>query len=207
MSGFLQGGRPPLILASGSEARARLLEAAGLAFIVEPQGLDESAMRLALSGDDSLNASDIAEVLARAKAEAVSDIAVGAFVIGADQVLAAGDRILGKPDSMETARAELLDLSGKTHTLHTAVALATNGETVFAHSELSTLTMRKLTPQFIGHYLAAVGEEALTSVGAYQLEGIGIQLFEKIDGDYFSILGLPLLPLLGALRQHGVIEG
>jgi septum formation protein len=207
MSGFLQSGRPPLILASGSQARARLLEAAGLAFIVEPPGLDEGTMRQALSGDGSLNASDIAEVLARAKAEAVSEIAAGAFVIGADQVLATGDRILGKPESMEAAREELLDLGGKVHTLHTSVALATNGEAVFAHTELSTLTMRKLTPQFIGHYLAAVGEEALTSVGAYQLEGFGIQLFDKIDGDYFSILGLPLLPLLGALRQHGVIEG
>jgi len=207
MSGFLQSGRPPLILASGSQARARLLEAAGLAFIVEPPGLDEGTMRQALSGDGSLNASDIAEVLARAKAEAVSEIAAGAFVIGADQVLAIGDRILGKPESMEAAREELLDLGGKVHTLHTSVALATNGEAVFAHTELSTLTMRKLTPQFIGHYLAAVGEEALTSVGAYQLEGFGIQLFDKIDGDYFSILGLPLLPLLGALRQHGVIDG
>jgi septum formation protein len=207
MSGFLQSGRPPLILASGSQARARLLEAAGLAFIVEPPGLDEGTMRQALSGDGSLNASDIAEVLARAKAEAVSEIAAGAFVIGADQVLAIGDRILGKPESMEAAREELLDLGGKVHTLHTSVALATNGEAVFAHTELSTLTMRKLTPQFIGHYLAAVGEEALTSVGAYQLEGFGIQLFDPIDGDYFSILGLPLLPLLGALRQHGVIEG
>jgi septum formation protein len=207
MSGFKQSDRPPLILASGSQARARLLEAAGLAFIVEPPGLDEGTMRQALSGDGSLNASDIAEVLARAKAEAVSEIAAGAFVIGADQVLAIGDRILGKPESMEAAREELLDLGGKVHTLHTSVALATNGEAVFAHTELSTLTMRKLTPQFIGHYLAAVGEEALTSVGAYQLEGFGIQLFDKIDGDYFSILGLPLLPLLGALRQHGVIEG
>jgi len=207
MSGFLQSDRPPLILASGSQARARLLEAAGLAFIVEPPGLDEGTMRQALSGDGSLNASDIAEVLARAKAEAVSEIAAGAFVIGADQVLAIGDRILGKPESMEAAREELLDLGGKVHTLHTSVALATNGEAVFAHTELSTLTMRKLTPQFIGHYLAAVGEEALTSVGAYQLEGFGIQLFDKIDGDYFSILGLPLLPLLGALRQHGVIDG
>jgi len=207
MSGFLQSDRPPLILASGSQARARLLEAAGLAFIVEPPGLDEGTMRQALSGDGSLNASDIAEVLARAKAEAVSEIAAGAFVIGADQVLATGDRILGKPESMEAAREELLDLGGKVHTLHTSVALATNGEAVFAHTELSTLTMRKLTPQFIGHYLAAVGEEALTSVGAYQLEGFGIQLFDKIDGDYFSILGLPLLPLLGALRQHGVIDG
>ena len=91
--------------------------------------------------------------------------------------------------------------------MHSAVALATNGETVWAHSESSTLTMRKLTPQFIGRYLAAAGEEVLSSVGAYQLEGLGIQLFEKIDGDYFSILGLPLLPLLDALRREGAIEG
>jgi septum formation protein len=207
MSGFLQAGRPPLILASTSEIRARLLEAAGLAFIVEPPGLDESTMRQAVSGGNVLDPNDVAEVLARAKAEAVSDIAANAFVIGADQVLAEGDRILTKPDSMETARAQLLDLRGKTHTLHTAVALARNGETVFAHPETATLAMRKLSPEFIGHYLAAVGEAALASVGAYQLEGLGAQLFDKVEGDYFSILGLPLLPLLAALREHGVIEG
>ncbi len=206
MSAFLQAGRPPLILASTSQARARLLEAAGLAFIVEPPGLDESTMRQAVSGERSLNPSDIAEVLARAKAEAVSDIAAGAFVIGADQILAEGDRIFAKPDSMEAARAELLDLSGKSHTLHTAVALAKDGETVFAHTEVARLVMRKLNPEFIGRYLAAAGEAALASVGAYQLEGIGAQLFEKIDGDYFSILGLPLLPLLDALRLHGAID-
>jgi nucleoside triphosphate pyrophosphatase len=206
MSGFLQGGRPPLILASESEVRARLLEAAGLAFIVEPPGLDENTMRQAVSGEEALDPGDVAEVLARAKAEAVSDLAEGAFVIGADQVLAMGNRIFTKPDSMEAARAELLDLAGKTHRLHTAVALAHNGETVWAHTETSTLVMRKLTPQFIGRYLAAVGETALSSVGAYQLEGIGAQLFDKIDGDYFSILGLPLLPLLAALREHGAIE-
>ncbi len=206
MSAFLQAGRPPLILASESEVRARLLEAAGLAFIVEPPGLDENTMRQAVSGEEALNPSDVAEVLARAKAEAVSDLAEGGFVVGADQVLAEGNRIFTKPDSMEAARAELLDLSGKTHTLHTAVALAHQGEAVWAHTETATLVMRKLTPQFIGRYLAAVGETALSSVGAYQLEGIGAQLFEKIDGDYFSILGLPLLPLLAALREHGVIE-
>ena len=206
MSKFLQGGRPPLILASSSKVRARLLEAAGLAFIVEPPGLDEHAMRQALGGTSALSPQDVAEVLARAKAEAVSDLARDAFVIGADQVLALGDRILSKPESMEVARGELLDLSGKSHTLHSAVALARNGATLWAHSETSTLTMRAISPQFIGRYLASAGEEVLSSVGAYQLEGLGIQLFEKIDGDYFSILGLPLLPLLDALRREGAIE-
>jgi septum formation protein len=206
MNGFLQSGRPPLILASSSKIRARLLEAAGLAFIVEPPGLDELAMRQAVSGTGALSPQDVAEVLTRAKAEAVSELARQAFVIGADQVLALGDRILSKPDDMEAARRELLDLSGKSHTLHSAVALAHNGVTVWAHSEPSTLEMRALSPQFIGRYLAAAGEQVLSSVGAYQLEGLGIQLFEKIDGDYFSILGLPLLPLLDALRREGAIE-
>jgi len=207
MSAFLQSGRPPLILASTSKARAKLLEAAGLAFIVEPPGLDESVMLQAISGERSLDPHDIAEVLARAKAEAVSDLASGAYVIGADQVLVLEDRILTKPDSMEAARRQLLDLRGKSHTLHTAVVVATNGESMWAETQIATLTMRKLSAEFIGRYLAAAGEEVLSSVGAYQLESLGIQLFEKIDGDYFSILGLPLLPLLDTLRREGVIEG
>ena len=207
MSSFLQGGRPPLILASSSKIRALLLEAAGLAFIVEPPGLDESVMRQAVGGERLLSPSDVAEVLARAKAEAVSDLARPAYVIGADQVLSFGDTVLSKPDSMEAARRQLLDLSGKTHTLHTAVAVATNGETLWAETTVATLTMRKLTPEFIGRYLAAAGEEVLGSVGAYQLESLGAQLFDKIDGDYFSILGLPLIPLLDTLRREGVIEG
>jgi len=206
MSAFLQAGRPPLILASTSKARAKLLEAAGLVFIVEPPGLDEGVMLQAISGERSLDPHDVAEVLARAKAEAVSDLASGAYVIGADQVLVLEDRILTKPESMEAARRQLLDLRGKSHTLHTAVAVATNGETLWAETQIATLTMRKLSPEFIGRYLAAAGEEVLSSVGAYQLESIGIQLFEKIDGDYFSILGLPLLPLLDTLRREGVIE-
>jgi len=207
MSGFLQAGRPPLILASTSKIRARMLEAAGLAFIVEPPGLDETVMRQAVSGERSLAPHDVAEVLARAKAEAVSDFARKAYVIGADQVLAFGDEILAKPDSMEAARLQLLDLSGKTHTLHTSVAVATDGETIWATTEIATLTMRKLTPEFIGRYLAAAGEEALSSVGAYQIESVGVQLFDRIDGDYFVILGLPLIPLLATLRREGVIEG
>ena len=207
MTGFLQSGRPPLVLASSSKVRARLLQEAGIAFTVQSPGLDEHAMREAVGSTGALSPQDIAEVLARAKAEAVSELVPQAFVIGADQVLAFGDRILSKPDSMEAARRELLDLSGKSHTLHSAVAVAVKGGTVWAHSEASTLTMRALTPQFIGRYLAAAGEEVLSSVGAYQLEGLGVQLFEKIDGDYFSILGLPLLPLLDALRREGAIDG
>jgi septum formation protein len=207
MTSFLQAGRPPLILASSSKTRARLLEAAGLAFIVEPPGLDESVMRQAVSGAQSLAPHDVAEVLARAKAEAVSDFAPKAYVIGADQVLAFGDLIISKPETMEAARRQLLDLSGKTHTLHTAVAVATNGETIWAETTMATLTMRKLSPEFIGHYLAAAGEEVLSSVGAYQIESLGVELFDKIDGDYFSILGLPLVPLLDTLRGEGVIEG
>jgi nucleoside triphosphate pyrophosphatase len=207
MKSFLQAGRPPLILASSSKSRAKLLEAAGLAFIVEPPGLDESAMREAVGGEHALAPHDVAEVLARAKAEAVSDIAPEAYVIGGDQVLAFGDVIMSKPESMQAACRQLLDLRGKTHTLHTAVAVATNGETIWAETTMATLTMRKLSPEFIGRYLAAAGEEVLSSVGAYQIESLGIELFEKIDGDYFSILGLPLIPLLDTLRREGVIEG
>src|SRR5262245_48230656 len=206
MTSFLQAGRLPLILASSSNSRATLLRAAGISFIVEPPGLDESAMRQAVAGDDALAPHDVAEVLGRAKAEAVSEVAPKAYVIGADQVLALGDIIMSKPGSMEAARRQLLDLSGKTHTLHTAVAVATNGDTIWAETTMATLTMRKLSPEFIGRYLAAAGEEVLSSVGAYQIESIGVQLFDKIDGDYFSILGLPLIPLLDTLRREGVIE-
>jgi septum formation protein len=206
MSSFLQAGRPSLILASSSKSRAQMLEAAGLAFIVEPPGLDEATMRQAISGEGSLTPHDVAEVLARAKAEAVSDLAPKAYVIGADQTLAFSKTMMSKPDSMEAARRQLLDLSGKTHTLHTAVAVATNGDTIWAETTVATLTMRKLSPEFIRRYLAAAGEEVLGSVGAYQLESLGVQLFDKIDGDYFSILGLPLIPLLDTLRREGVIE-
>ncbi len=206
MSGFLQAGCPPLILASASKARAQLLEAAGLAFIVEPAGLDEDTMRQAVSGEKSLDPHDVAELLARAKAEAVSEVAKGAFVIAGDQVLAIDDRILVKPGNMEDARKQLLELGGKAHTLHTSVVVARDGGAIWAHTEAATLVMRRLTPQFIGRYLAAAGEAVLSSVGAYQIESIGIQLFEKIEGDYFSILGLPLLPLLDTLRREGAIE-
>ena len=206
MSAILQAGRPPLILASTSKTRTRILESAGLSFIAEAPGLDEASMREAIAGERTLDPHDVAEVLGRAKAEAVSDLARDAYVIGGDQVLAFENQILGKAESMEAARKHLLDLNGKVHQLHTSVTVATNGETIWAYTDVATLTMRQLTPEFIGHYLAAAGEGVLGSVGAYEIESLGIQLFDKIEGDFFSILGLPLLPLLDALRREGVIE-
>jgi septum formation protein len=141
-----------------------------------------------------------------AKAAAVSEARPADLVIGADQVAAlAGERLV-KPENMETARRQLLKLCGKTHALHSAVAVARGGEILWQHAETAHLTMRPLTPAYVGRYLAEVGQAALESVGAYQLEGRGIQLFDSIDGDYFAILGLPLLPLLAFLRSEGVVE-
>jgi nucleoside triphosphate pyrophosphatase len=206
MTAILQSGRPPLVLASTSKTRARLLEAAGLSFTAQAPGLDEASMREAIAGEQTLDPHDVAEILARAKAEAVSDLAQDAYVVGGDQVLAFENQILSKPENMEAARTRLLDLNGKTHQLHTAVAIAIKGGTTWSYTDVATLTMRKLSPEFIGHYLAAAGENVLGAVGAYQIESLGIQLFEKIEGDFFSILGLPLLPLLDTLRREGVIE-
>lgn len=207
MTNFLQEGRAPLILASASPTRRKLLEGAGLTFSTKASGLDEEAMRAAMGLEGTVEPTDVAELLARAKAEDISAQSGDAFVIGADQVMAADGKIFGKPHSMEDARGRLLDLSGKSHQLHTAVVLAKGGTTVWALTEVATLTMRRLSPEFVGRYLAAAGEGVLGSVGAYQIESLGIQLFEKIDGDFFSILGLPLLPLLDALRREGALEG
>lgn len=207
MTNFLQEGRPPLVLASASATRRKLLEGAGLTFSTKGSELDEAAMRAAMGLEGTVEPSDVAEVLARAKAEDVSAQVGDAFVIGGDQVMAADGKIYGKPHSMEDARARLLDLSGKSHQLHTAVVVATGGATVWAHTDVANLTMRRLSPEFVGRYLAAAGQGVMGSVGAYQIESLGIQLFEKIEGDFFSILGLPLLPLLDALRREGVIEG
>ena len=194
-----------LILASGSRSRRALLENAGLALDVVPADLDErSAEEPLLKAGAPLE--DIALALAMAKASMVSEAHPGALVVGADQMLELEGERLNKPEDMEAARRQLLRLSGKTHTLHSAVSCARGGEIVWQHVEPAHMTMRKLTPQFIGRYLAAVGPEALTSVGAYQVEGRGIQLFEKIDGDFFAILGLPLLPLLAFLRSEGIVE-
>ena len=194
-----------IILASTSPFRRQLLENAGLK--VEPitPEVDERAVEEALEGSD-VNAEDVAQILAEAKAVEVSERYPGRWIIGGDQTLSLGDEVFHKPKDMEGARRHLLALSGKTHQLNSGVVLARNGETIWRHVSIARMTMRPLDPAFIGRHLARVGDVALKSVGAYQVEGEGIQLFEKIDGDYFTIVGLPLLPLLAKLRELKVID-
>ncbi len=194
-----------LVLASASPARRALLKNAGLDFDVVPAEIDERAAEQPLA-ESGAPPEDIALTLAMAKAASVGERRPGDLVIGADQVLAFEDERMSKPTDMEAARRQLLKLSGQTHSLHTAVACARGEAIVWQHVETAHLTMRKLEPAFVGRYLAAAGPEALTSVGAYQIEGRGIQLFDRIDGDYFAILGLPLLPLLAFLRGEGIVE-
>lgn len=194
----------PLVLASASPFRKTLLENAGLTFDVEPAQIDERAVEAAL-GD--LNPEDVATILAEAKAQDVSERNPGAIVIGSDQTLSLDGAIYHKPADMDEARRRLLALSGKTHDLNSAIVLAKDGETIWRHMSVARMTMRDLDPGFIGRHLSNVGGEALSSVGAYQFEGEGIQLFERIDGDYFAIIGLPMLPLLAQLRDLGAIDG
>lgn len=195
-----------LILASGSAFRARLLRNAGIDFIVEKANIDERAVEESL-GSSGLSPADLAELLAQAKAINVSERFPDKFVIGADQTLSIEERILHKPENMEQARARLLELQGKTHMLLSAVVLVKNSEILWSNVTPSALTMRPLTPGYIGRHLARVGDIALTSVGAYQIEGEGVQLFQSVKGDMFSIQGLPLIELLHALREHRIVEG
>lgn len=190
-------------LASASAVRRRLLEAAGLKFDVLASNVDEDAVRAALVDVDPV---DVAEVLARAKADDVARRINAAVVIGADQVLALGDEVLTKPADMEEARAQLLALKGRRHQLHSAVVIAQDNEVTWVHVDTVDITMRDYSPAFVGRYLSAAGSEALTSVGCYQLEGPGVQLIEKFSGDYFSVLGLPLMPLLAELRRLQVLD-
>jgi septum formation protein len=194
-----------LVLASGSRVRQSLLANAGIAFEAVPAAIDERAAEQPLVNAGA-PPEDISVALASAKALVVSELRPGELVIGADQVLALEGKRLVKPQDMEAARRQLLCLSGKTHTLHAAIAGIRSGEILWQNSETAHLTMRQLSPAFIGRYLAEAGPRALESVGAYQLEGRGIQLFDKVEGDYFAILGLPLLPLLRFLRSQGVVE-
>lgn len=193
-----------LILASKSPFRATLLQNAGLTFEAEPARIDERSVEQPLVEAD-LPPADIAEVLAIAKADDVSARHPGTLVIGSDQILAFEGEMLHKPEDMEAARRRLLALSGKSHQLHSSVVLVADGETKWSHVETATITFRTLSPEFIGRHLASVGDKALSSVGAYQIEGEGVQLVEKITGDFFTIMGLPLLPLLAELCRMKVI--
>lgn len=195
-----------IILASGSLHRRRMLEKAGIAFTVEASTLDERALAAPLE-ESGLGPDDIATVLAEAKAVDVSERRPGALVIGADQTLAFGDEVLHKPADMEDARRTLLKLSGRTHRLNSAVVLAEDGVAVWRHLATADMTLRRLDPGFVGRYLAGVGDKVLSSVGAYQIEAEGIQLMDRIEGDLFTVVGLPLLPLVQELRRRGAIDG
>ncbi|WP_421864205.1 Maf family protein [Parvibaculum sp.] len=198
-----------LILASGSAVRQKLLADAGLTFTAEDSRVDEDAIKAGFAdGEDGPEAATdaLALKLAEAKALAVSAKHCGALVIGADQILSCEGKRYDKPKSMDEARANLLAFRGHPHILHSGLVLVKDGKTVWNLTARATLTMRAFSETFLDEYLETAGERVMKSVGCYQLEGPGIQLFEKIEGDYFSILGLPMLPLLDELRRQGVIK-
>lgn len=197
---------PSFILASGSSTRRTLLENAGLDFRVDPADIDERSAEKPLA-DAGTAPDDIAAALAMVKAEQVSHRHPGRLVVGADQTLELDGERLDKPADMEAARRQLLAMRGRTHRLHAGLAVARDGDILWSHVETAALTMRDLEPAEIGRYLAEVGDRALASVGAYQIEGPGIRLFEKIDGDFFAILGFPMLPFLDFLRSQEDGEG
>lgn len=195
----------PVVLASASAVRATLLEQAGIPVRRDPAGIDEDEVKASFRGEGR-DAGSCATALAEAKAARVSQRHSGAMVIGADQMLVLGPRWFDKPRDLAEARAQLQALRGQRHELVTAVAVALNGAVIWRRVNCPALTMRGFSDAFLDAYLAAIGDDALNVVGAYRLEGLGIQLFDRIDGDYFSILGLPLLPLLDFLRGHGVVQ-
>ena len=190
----------PLVLASKSAIRGEILRAAGLAIEVCPADIDERTIE---QGSAARDPGEIATLLAREKALAVAARLPGRVVLGADQTLALGERRFSKPTDRAAAREQLKLLRGQTHQLHTAIALVRDGVILFEHREAARLTMRVFSDRFLEHYLDAAGAAVTASVGGYQLEKTGIQLFERVDGDHFVILGLPLLPLLLYLRQAG----
>lgn len=195
-------GKSPLILASQSSARKLLLANAGLEFKAITADIDERSIQAA---SKLSNPREIGLLLAREKAKAVSAHHPGSYVIGADQTLALGDRLFNKPAGRPQALAQLRDLAGNSHELNSAVAVAHDGKIVFEDVSISRMTMRKMTEDELATYLDAAGDAVTTSVGAYQLEGLGIHLFERIEGDHFTILGLPLLPLLAFLRRERLV--
>ena len=193
-----------LVLASGSKSRAALLTSAGLCFIADPANLDEAGLMAGLQARGS-EAADIAAELARQKALAVSRHHPGCIVLGGDSVIFFGDELLSKCSSLEEARTLLQRLSGQTHLLVSAAALARDGALLWTHASPCRMTMRNLSPQFLEDYLVQEGEAILSCVGCYHFEGRGAQLFDKVEGDYFSVLGLPLLPVLAQLRKEGAL--
>jgi nucleoside triphosphate pyrophosphatase len=196
-------GKEPLILASQSKARQTLLANAGIEFESHPADIDERAIQ-ASSGLSSPG--DIARLLAREKARMVSSRQPSRYVVGADQTLALGTQIFNKPAGRAQAAEQLRALSGRCHELYSAVAVARAGALLFEHVSIARMTMRRLGDAEIDNYLDQAGNAVTSSVGAYQLEGLGIHLFERIEGDHFTILGLPLLELLAFLRSEHLLS-
>ena len=194
---------PPIILASGSKIRRDILENAGLDFSVKTSRVDEAAIKAAMLQENAAPR-DIADALAEAKAIKVSRSTRG-FIIGADQIMVMDGQIYDKPKSMSEAKDRLLSMRGKPHFLVGAVVICENSVPVWRHMSKTTLHVREFSEAFLDDYLAVEGEEVLSSVGAYKFEGRGAQLFSKVEGDFFSILGLSLLPVLDYLRTRGVV--
>lgn len=199
-----------LILASSSQTRADLLENTGLSFEIVPPRVDEAIIKQVFDLQ-ATDPDDIANVLAQAKAQDISKIRPDSLVIGGDQILVLsgqneGLEIFEKPKNKEEAYKTLFKLRGKTHQLISAISLVKNEEVIWTHSETANLTMREFTPEFLGNYIAHCSDDILSSVGAYQLESFGIHLFEEIKGDYFTILGFPIIALLAKLRDEGYIS-
>jgi septum formation protein len=190
----------PLVLASKSTIRHAILRDAGIPVVVEPADIDERAIEQRSATED---AGELAAMLACEKARTVAARLPGRLVLGADQTLALGERRFSKPADRAGARRQLAALRGQTHELHSAVALVRGSSVLFEHREVARLTMRSFSDQFLEAYLDAAGAAVTASVGGYQLEKVGIQLFEHIQGDHFTILGLPLVPLLDYLRTAG----
>jgi septum formation protein len=190
----------PLVLASDSAVRRTLLEAAGVPVTVYATDIDERRLEAEAS---SMPTGEIAVLLARAKASLVAKSFPRRLVLGADQILTLDGKRFAKPVDRAAAGAQLRAFAGRTHELHSAVALVQDGAALFHHADTARLTMRAFSDEFLDRYLDTAGVAVMASVGAYQLEGPGIQLFERIEGDYFTILGLPLLPTLDFLRRHG----
>ena len=192
----------PLGLASRSAARRALLEAAGIPIEPRPADLDERSLEANVISQEP---TAVACLLARQKAASVAKSHPGRLILGADQTLALGSKRFSKSPDRLAARAQLQALRGRTHELHAAIAFVQDGAVVFEHVETARLTMRAFSDDFLDAYLETVGKAAFTSVGGYQLEGLGVQLFERIKGDYFTILGLPLLQALDFLRRQGCL--
>lgn len=195
---------PRLVLASASASRADMLRRAGLTVAQEPAGVDEDMVKQSLKAEGA-DAADVALTLGDLKAQQVSRRHPDAFVIGADQMLECNGIWFDKPPDLAHARGHLQALRGRTHELITAAVVVRAGARIWQHVDRATLTMRPFSDAYIETYLAATGAEVCSTVGAYRLEGLGAQLFTRVEGDFFTILGLPLLPLLDFLRGHGIV--